>query len=98
MSELYKGIEGNKLLHPKSVIKLEDINAIAFHCPCGERIAYVSSPPHKITFDENKILTIKNSCGYKATKDKPTNWCHFYIKDGQYKMVDDSQCPGRKLL
>ena len=71
-------------------------DGIMFRCPCDERQVYVTSPPHKITFDSEGVLTLDGSCGYRAREDlkRPQNWCHFFIKDGTPEMCSDAQCTG----
>ena len=68
--------------------------AVIFVCPCGEREVYCTSPPHGIQFDEQGILTLNGSCGYRAREERPANWCHFFVKNGQYEMCGDARCPG----
>ena len=100
MSRLYRKIEG-------SVLEVQSLDvlhwgvptdeAVQFWCPCGERLVYVTSSPHKITFREDGVLeSLGGSCGYKANpkKGRPENWCHFTIKNGVAKMHGDSGCPG----
>lgn len=84
---------------PGSREVMEWSDGVVFMCPCGERQAYVASPPHTITFDSDGVLTLDPSCGYRAKPDlnRPQNWCHFYIKDGHPEMCDDAQCPGAGL-
>jgi len=74
--------------------------AILFRCPCGDRAVYVVEPPHGIQFDDQGRLTIEGSCGYKArpSKGRPANWCHFFIRGGEYEMCSDTQCPGKDLI
>ena len=67
---------------------------ITFRCPCGEFMVNLQSPPHKIEFDSEGVLSVDNSIGSKKTNNKPENWCHFYIEDGVPKMASDAQCPG----
>ena len=71
-------------------------NGVVFRCPCGERQVYIASPPHTITFDEEGLLHVDPSLGYKARPDldRPTNWCHFNINNGIPSMHSDSKCPG----
>ena len=73
--------------------------AVVFSCLCGEREVYVVQPPHKISFDGDDRLTIEKSCGYKARPalGRKANWCHFMMKGGRIKMLDDSKCPGASL-
>ena len=79
-------------------VKEEDgnYNACVFCCPCGEREIYVSRPPHKeIRFDAEGRLTV--SASIKSVK--PTlGKCHFFVTEGQFKMCDDSTCPGKKFI
>ena len=74
-------------------------DGVVLKCPCGKRDVYVAEPPHEIKFDENGTLTLVGSCGYKENKahERPQNWCHFSIKDGNVETHMDSQCPGSKL-
>ena len=71
-------------------------NGIVFPCLCGERTVHVASPPHKITFDDDEVLTLDGSCGYKERKNlgREKNWCHFFLKNGEIEMCSDSKCPG----
>ena len=73
---------------------------IVFSCPCGEREVYVIDPPHGISFDADERLTIEGSCGLRARPSigRPANWCHFFIRGGEYEMCGDSQCPGKELI
>ena len=71
--------------------------AAQFRCPCGERLVYVTSPPHEIEFYDNGVLaSLGGSCGYyeNVERKRPGNWCHFTITDGRAKMHDDAKCPG----
>ena len=98
--EKYHRIEGDRLPAEDSrgVLHWQEIGreAVQFRCPCGERLVYVTAPPHKIEFDDAGILkSLGGSCGYRAKGKRPANWCHFTIKDGEIEtMHDDSQCPG----
>ena len=69
---------------------------ILFHCPCGEWIVFVKSPPHGIVFDDDGILSLEGSVGFKGDESRalPQNWCHFDITDGKAEMYSDAQCPG----
>ena len=89
-SELGKG--------SRAVVNFGD--GVVFRCPCDERQAYCSSPPHTITFGEDGALTLAPSVGYKArpSLDRPQNWCHFYIKEGIPEMCGDTQCPGGRVV
>ena len=72
---------------------------VAFWCPCGERLVYVSKPPHSvIEFDDDRLLTIKGSIGYKSRRhsDRP-KVCHLQITEGRVTIHDDVTCPGSKL-
>ena len=88
--ELNEGVRG-------IVVPWQD--GIVFQCLCNERTVYVASPPHKITFDDNGVLTIKDSCGYREKKNlrREANWCHFFLENGEIEMCSDSKCPGSKL-
>ena len=76
-----------------------------FRCPCDERTVFITSPPHTIEFDDDGILNIEPSIGFKGVPDPdnpgewkvPPNWCHFFIKQGVPDICVDSQCPGRAL-
>ena len=70
---------------------------VVFRCPCDERQVYIASPPHTISFDSEDALTVNASCGYKARAGRPSNWCHFWIKDGKASMCSDAKCPGANL-
>ena len=93
MSEKYHRETGTTLQRGSREV-VECDQGVCFWCPCGEREVYVSSPPHTITFDEEGVLTLDGSCGYHATDVHPANWCHFWLKDGEAKMVSDAKCPG----
>ena len=67
---------------------------VHFYCPCGERQVYAASPPHTISFDTDGLLTLDPSCSTVKTTEHPGNWCHFHIRDGEPKMVNDAKCPG----
>ena len=71
-------------------------DGVVFRCPCGYRTVYIASPPHTIEFDDDGVLTLDPSCGYKARENlkRPQNWCHFHIKGGSATMCSDAQCPG----
>ena len=71
--------------------------AIEFRCPCGERIIYITSPPHGISFDNEERLTLKGSVGARERGTLPRNWCHLDMTNGIATMYDDSICPGMKL-
>ena len=73
---------------------------VAFWCPCGQRIVYVSKPPHSvIEFDDDGLLTIKGSIGYESRRhsDRPKVWCHLQITKGRVTIHDDVTCPGGDL-
>lgn len=73
-------------------------NGVVFLCPCEDRQVYIASPPHTITFDDEGVLTLDPSCGYKArSAGRSRNWCHFWVQNGQFKMCEDSKCPGVTL-
>ena len=67
---------------------------VAMRCPCGERLMAASPEKHVIEFDGAGLLTLDPSCGYAADNEHPENWCHFWLKGGQVKMVSDAKCPG----
>ena len=101
----YHRIDGRTLTpetDPRGVVHWTepDAEAVQFRCPCGERLVYVRSPPHTITFDDRGRMTLDGSCGsHERGKEgvrgyRPPNWCHFWIADGRPVMVDDAQCPG----
>ena len=71
-------------------------SAVEFRCPCGERVVYVTEPPHKIEFDDDERLTLDGSCGSREQPHlgQPANWCHFFIKGGEVEMCGDAKCPG----
>ena len=101
MPERYTRVEGSRLdANPGGVLHWQpgDDEAVQFRCPCGERLVYVTSPPHTITFREDGLLaSLGGSCGYKANpkKGRPANWCHFTITDGVAAMHSDAKCPGQ---
>ena len=100
MSEPYRKIEGSELeAHSRGVLYWSKASgeAAQFRCPCGDRLVYVTSPPHTITFrDDGVLASLGGSCGYgaKPEKERPANWCHFTITDGVAAMHGDSICPG----
>ena len=75
------------------------MDGVVFKCPCGLRTVYVASPPHKITFSDDGLLTLDGSVGSHAdpSRNKPQNWCHFWLKDGESEICDDAKCPGSEL-
>lgn len=106
MTERYHRVNGDRL-PPRStrevahwVDKRDEKGAAIrescqFRCPCGKRLVYVTSPPHSIAFAKDGILkSLGGSCGYQAEGDRPQNWSHFTITDGQATMHGDSKCPG----
>ena len=94
----YKKAEENKdgTLYSGQVIPWA--NGVVFKCPCVERDVYVASPPHEISFDNEGRLTLDGSVGSREDKsrNRATNWCHFWIKNGIAKIAEDSQCPGKQ--
>ena len=101
MPERYTRVEGSRLdANPGGVLhwKPGDGEAVQFRCPCGERLVYVTSPPHTITFREDGMLaSLGGSCGTHAEDTaggRPANWCHFTITDGVAAMHSDAKCPG----
>ena len=73
---------------------LVDGDGVHFHCPCGERMVYAASPPHTVTFDAAGVLTLDPSCSTAENSQYPEGWCHFWLRDGEIKMVASAQCPG----
>jgi len=76
-----------------------DPRGVHFRCPCGHRPVYVTEPPHTITFDADKVLTLDGSVGSRASlhiSDGQPNWCHFWIKEGLAEMASDARCPGAR--
>ena len=71
-------------------------NGIVFMCPCDNEQRYITSPPHTISFNDDGVLTLDPSIGYRARQNlnRKENWCHFYIKEGHPTMCGDAQCPG----
>ena len=67
---------------------------VHFHCPCGKRRVYAASPPHTVTFDDAGVLTLDPSCSTAENSEYPAGWCHFWLRDGEIKMVSGAQCPG----
>lgn len=103
MSKPYRKIAGGVLKAADSRGVLHWIEtageAVQFRCPCGERLVYVTSPPHTISFlDDGVLASLGGSCGYKADTagGSPANWCHFTITDGVAAMHSDSKCPGAR--
>ena len=92
MEKYRKGDKGN--LERGSRVVVPWANGVAFRCPCDERDVLIASPTHTIAFDEDGILTLSPSCGFKATASRPQNWCHFFIKNGVPEICGDSKCPG----
>ena len=73
---------------------LVDGSGVHFNCPCGLQRRYASSAIHTITFDDEGLLTLDPSCGYRANSEHPANWCHFWLRAGVAEMVADAKCPG----
>ena len=74
-------------------------NGVTFRCPCGKRLVHIALPPHKTAeFDANGLLTVDPSIGSKPNphRDRPENWCHFWVKAGEVEMASDAQCPGKQ--
>ena len=94
--EKYKLVEGRSITEGKRYV-VEYENGVLFYCPCGERPVGLSTRVHTISFPDG-LLHVEPSCGYHEDKQHPTNWCHFYIKNGIPKMCGDSQCPGKELI
>lgn len=100
MSVFYHKVEDGRLPaeHTRGVLHWQETTreAVQFRCPCGERLVYVTSPPHSIRFSKDgRLMSLGGSVGYTARKERPENWCHFTIKDGLVEqMHGDSKCPG----
>ena len=92
-----KGSEQDLVHGSRVVVPWSD--GVVFRCPCDERQCYLASPPHTITFDAEGVLHVEPSIGYKARPDlgRPQNWCHFYLRNGEAEILEDSQCPGAAL-
>lgn len=84
----------DKINNPGGVLKWHE--GVIFNCPCGERMVYVAEPPHTIIFDSEGALTLNGSVGSHEDKsrNRKSNWCHFFIKEGNVDMCGDSECPG----
>lgn len=80
----------------RGVVKCGD--GINFRCPCDKRLVYLQVPPHEIEFSQEGLLTVHNSIGSHEDlhRQRPQNWCHFYVEDGFPRMATDAQCPGAK--
>ena len=74
-------------------------DAVIFSCPCGAREIFATTENgHKISFDDEGRLTIRGSLGaHPRPQDgyPEANWCHAYVTDGVFEVLDDSICPGR---
>lgn len=95
----YRLIPGQTLKHGTRDV-IQHSKGVTFNCPCGERRVW-AGPHHTISFDDDGLLTLAPSCGSHAGEingvDRPQNWCHFWIKNGQAEMCGDAQCPGGAL-
>lgn len=80
------------------VLWFPHIPSIEFLCPCGERVVYVTSPPHTIEFSEDELLTLDGSVGSRERPDlgRPPNWCHFFVRNGVPDICGDALCPGNR--
>ena len=112
MSTVYRLIAGRTLPHEAGpVIEVEGGEhdgetygpGVIFWCPCLKRRIVVRMPPHKtIAFDADRRLTIEASigaheCGKPGTDSYlPPNWCHAFMTDGRFKLLNDSICPGAR--
>lgn len=74
-----------------------DQKGCTFWCPCGTRVCNLWIPPHKVSFDKDGIMHIKNSIGSRAKEGRPKDWCHFFVKHGKYIIAKDARCPGKEL-
>ena len=76
------------------VIRAEG-DRLFFKCPCAHRYVSVGEE-HGPSVDEEGVLTLEGSCGYKARPDlgRPKNWCHFSVSGGVPTMHSDAGCPG----
>ena len=96
----YRRLAGTILPKVSRDVLVDGGTGIHFRCPCGERRVYVTSPPHHYEFADDGVLTIAESCGYRANEklNRPAGWCHFHIKKGEPAMCKGVQCPGGALL
>ena len=85
----------DRTIDPGIVVQWQD--GFVFQCPCNERTVYVATPPHRADFDVDRVLTLKGSVGYPGSKDRPKNWCHFSIRNGEARIHKDAKCPGADL-
>ena len=78
----------------RAVLWAETHKRIIFRCPCDGRLIAIEQPPHTITVEHNRTITLDGSVGSHARFDRPANWCHFWLKQGRVEMVSDARCPG----
>ena len=101
----HKSVESELKKGSRAVVPWNE--GIVFRCPCDERQIYVASPPHKIEFDDEGLLTLDGSVGSRKQlrlpsedmdsedwKHRAKNWCHFWIKGGVLEMCSGTKCPG----
>ena len=93
MTEKYRRTPGT-VLHAGTRDVIVAGTGVHFHCPCGERRIFAASPPHTISFDADGVLTLDPSCSTAESSKYPEGWCHFWLRDGEVKMVASAQCPG----
>ena len=90
--------------HDGSVIQ-DDEGRLHFRCPCGRRPIALATrqadggkDTHSTTINADGVLSVHNSIGSHADSYidgelRPSNWCHFTIRDGKPYRYTDSQCP-----
>ena len=103
MSAPYRLVKKPVLVHiPRNREVFFWESGLLLTCPCSvKRLISIKSPPFGMSFSNEGVLTVDGSIsgsGYIGFKERPKHWCHFFLKDGQPQMCDDTKCPGGREI
>ena len=66
----------------------------AFPCPCGRRMVWVLD--HTVRFSPHGVMDIEESLAVDEETRELVGYCHFHIRRGKHKFVNDASCGGVK--
>ena len=61
-------------------------------CPCRKRTVFLVN--HKVSFDEEGLMSVENSIAISRNQVPHFGYCHFHIQDGTVQFYEDATCKG----
>ena len=93
----YKLTSTLKSSNPKGVVQIRIGEKDSYWCACPCRKRSFNLLDHTVNFDEEKVMTVKESIASHENRKKcPDDYCHLYIKDGLVEYCEDATCEGAR--